>query len=887
MRVIICVLLLFGLWVFPANAQQFSSPSPTGPLEAILIEGSNDEVLDGRIRVAIDVEPGNLVENIQVDRLREQVLELGLFREARVELQVRDGKNSLLITVRVNPKIASVEMIAKDIDIAAVKTQLLENQLNIAPGVLLDNARLEEGRSKIGQVFRQYIYPFTPNVKLEVSEPDSDDTVKVTYSVDASANVKSIRVSGATLINVAEIEESFKRLLDKVSFDAQLYGAAVQRVSSLYAKLGYRGSGVSQASSELTDGVLNIEINELKVVAIDATQLGVAPESLALQVGDLFNYEKLLANVRELNKSRDKQVGLKLEQPSEDSMIVTITLEDALAGPITEIKFEGNTLISKQKLLERLRQRLGDTFNVIASQEDVSALSSAYTAAGFALAGAPEVTFLEGVYQIKLLEARVVAYEINWQNPAHRTQDAVILRELPGPGLLRPGPYSVAVIQKALQRINALEIIDPSSLGNITTRVVNPEKPEEIIVILNLQEAGTILLEPNIAYSSRPGDGWSGAIKLSETNLFGLGNRLSLGFTTQPNPNATAWYDNFSGNVSYTIPWVDLDFLDFKTVRTTINFSISSSINQAQAIPGQDTGANAKPVGSEYRTFSTRTNGFGLSIGRPIAENLTLRFGISYSYQANSLERGDLAKLNPNLKDDALAQALLATQAPDSSTLTTFSEITYSTRNDLNFPTGGSTVQASASYSFGTEGFQEGIQGGTRALNWSQFTLGYSTYLGFGFDQNGRFEVTENRNMALAFRINGGAQLGDAPRNSQFRIGDAGNGNEAFVLRGYSNGDLRGDVYYSGSLEYRYDFGLKTAFTNALIGVAFVDAANAWGNTGPRPFGVGDGLQFGYGLGAQINLQLGAFTLPPLGFYYAWSPSNPSGRFHFVFSFRF
>jgi outer membrane protein insertion porin family len=883
MRLFICFLLLFGLGVFPVSAQQSPVPSITGssltgPLEEILIEGSDDDVLKGRIRIAIDVEPGNLSENVQMDRVREQVLELGLFREVKVELQTRDGKNFLLISVKVNPKIGSVEVIAKDIDIPAIKTQLLENQLNIAPGVLLDNARLEEGRQRIAQVFRQYIYPFAPKVTLEVSAPNvsvsgGDETVKVTYSVDAGASVKSIRVSGATLVKAAEIEESFKRLLDKVSFDAQLYGAAIQRVSRLYAKLGYRGSGVSQTSSELTDGVLNVVINELKVVAIDATQLGVGPEALALKVGDIFNYDKLLENVRELNKSRDKQVGLKLEQPNEDSVIITITLEDAAAGPIKDIRFEGNTLVSSEKLLERLRQRVGDTFNAIASQEDLTAISSAYNVDGFALAATPEISFLGGVYSIKLLEARVIAYEVNWHNPAHRTQDAVILRELPKQGL-----YSVSVIQKALQRINALEIIDPSSLGNITLRVPNPDKPEEVIVVLNLLEAGTILFEPQLGYSSRPGDGWSGSIKLSETNLFGLGNRLSLGVTTQPNPNATAWYDNFSGSLSYSIPWIDLDLLDFKTVRTPISFTVYSSITQAQAIPGQ-VGENAKPKDGDARTYSTRASGFGITIGRPISENLTARFGISYSYQANSLERGDAAKLNPNLKDDAVAQALLAAQAPNSSTATAFSEITYSTRNDLNFPTAGFTVQASASYSFGIEG--------ARALNWSQFTAGYSTYLGFGFDQNGQFDLGENRNMALAFRINTGAQLGDAPRNAQFRIGDAASGNEAFVLRGYNNGDLRGDVYYSGSLEYRYDFGLKTAFTNALIGVAFVDAANAWGNAGTRPLGVGEGVQFGYGLGAQINLQLGAFTVPPLGFYYGWSPANPNGRFHFVFSFRF
>jgi hypothetical protein len=69
--------------------------------------------LNGRIRIAIDVEPGNLTENIQVDRVREQVLELGLFREVSVELQARDGKSVLVI---------GVEVIANDIDIPAIQT---------------------------------------------------------------------------------------------------------------------------------------------------------------------------------------------------------------------------------------------------------------------------------------------------------------------------------------------------------------------------------------------------------------------------------------------------------------------------------------------------------------------------------------------------------------------------------------------------------------------------------------------------------------------------------------------------------------------------------------------------------------------------------------------
>jgi hypothetical protein len=37
----------------------------------------------------------------------------------------------------------------------------------------------------------------------------------------------------------------------------------------------------------------------------------------------------------------------------------------------------------------------------------------------------------------------------------------------------------------------------------------------------------------------------------------------------------------------------------------------------------------------------------------------------------------------------------------------------------------------------------------------------------------------------------------------------------------------------------------------------------------------------------QINIGFGALQLPPLGFFYAFSERNPSGKFHFTFGFRF
>jgi outer membrane protein insertion porin family len=882
-------LILSSILILPAFAQQTpttptTQTTVTGPLEDILIEGTDDDVLKGRIKISLDVEPGSPAENVQAEAIRTRVLELGLFSDVKVEVRVTDGKNYLVITVTPNPKIGSIDIKGDTIfDVARLKA-VLEERYTLAPGVILDNARLEEARAALAQIYRQNFLPFAPEIKLEVGKPGTDGAVTVTYTVNAKAKLKSVTVEGATLVPSKDIEGAFKAALDKGEFNVELYRQALERVDGLYRSKGYRNSGVSPVSTELTDGVLKVIVVEIKIVTIDATELGVETSSLSIKSGDFFNYDKLLDEVRRLNKDRDKQVGLKVEQTSEDGVAVTITLGEAAAGPIKEIKFEGNTAVSSEALSKVLKLKKDDVFNTIAAQEDAGSIETAYGAAGFRTAKPPEVSFQDGVYTIKILELKVIGYEVAWKNPEHRTQDFIILRELPAPGL-----FSNKTIQGAFERIARLQIINASTLGNgAVFRLPNPEKPDEVILVLNLDEDATGAFLPQISYSSRPGEGFSGDVSYQETNLWGLNNAIKFTIRAQPN-NAQQF---FSSSLSYTVPWIYVDFLDFKQVRTPITFSIFTQVTPANEIPGQDEKddkgnpkyppplkEDGSPVpGSSLRTYSTRSTGFGVSISRPILENLFVSFGVNYTYNNNILEGGDGNKFSPKLQDEA-AGNLLKEKVNDSSILFANVEGIYSTRNRDDFPTAGFTVSALAGYGFGVEG--------DRGLSWTKFTTGYRTYLGFGFDDKGEFNLGEDRNMALAFRINAGTLLGSVPTGQLFNVGDTGG--EVLTLRGFQRGDMTGEVYYSGSLEYRYNFGLKTDYTYGLFGIGFLDFGNAWG--GPeakRKAGISEGIQFGYGLGVQINLQLGPIQIPPLGFYYGWgSPLEPYGRFHFALGVRF
>ncbi len=858
----------------PATTQPAPAPNVTGPIDEIIVQGADSALeLQGLIKVSVNVSVGDPIEGVKPDEIKQQVLELGYFKSVTVTVRQLDGKKQVVIGVELNPRIAEVAFRGNNLFPSDRLVTFLDQQFNVAAGTIVNNTKLEDGRTGLAQGYRQLL-PFTPKVTLEQT-PNPDGTVKITYAVDESAAIKSVEVVGATLVPTKDIEAVFAPLVQKGVFDAQAYVTALNGVGAAYQKIGYRGSGVNTDTTELVDGKLTVNVTELKVVAIDATALGLDPGQLSVKVGDYFNYDKLLNDLQSLAKNRDKQIQLKVEQVSKESVAVTIVFGDAPTGPIKEIKFTGNTVLSSEQLTKLLRQKVGDTYNAqIATEIDYPAIAAAYDAAGYLIVAQPRVSYQDGVYNIELLEEKVVGYEIQWRGD-HRTQDDVITREFPAAG----GLFYRPDLQKAFGRIQQLGLLRDLRLNG---RVPNADKPEEVILIFELEEGQTGSFLPSIGYNSLTG--FEGSLTYSESNLWGLNHIVKVQLQASPNDAGQV----FSGGASYSIPWLYIDFLDFKTTQTSATFSVSTSIASAGNLLSGYAAAIDKPSttgneATEPRRYTIRDTGFGLSLSRPIGQNFSVSLSYNLTYETNALETKSGFEYT-----DAEQQAARAVIPADS--LTSFIQLsgTYSTRNRQDFPTSGVVLSSAIGYGFGSQA--------NLPLSWTRFTVGVRSYLGFGFDQNGDFGLGEDRNFALAGRFSTGVIFGAPPTNSQFKLGDVPTGNEDFALRGYSYGDLTGNVFYSGSLELRYDFGLKTSFTYGALGVLFFDFGNAWGNgtratrtdsTGAVIASIPEGLQWSVGLGVQINLGFGGLQLPPIGLFYAFSPWNPGGKFHFTFGFRF
>jgi len=91
----------------------------------------------------------------------------------------------------------------------------------------------------------------------------------------------------------------------------------------------------------------------------------------------------------------------------------------------------------------------------------------------------------------------------------------------------------------------------------------------------------------------------------------------------------------------------------------------------------------------------------------------------------------------------------------------------------------------------------------------------------------------------LALRLNAGVATGDLPLQEKYRVGGAD------TVRGYAYGEMQGEKKVVLNGEYRFKIA------EAVHGVLFVDAGNAWGTGEQIDF---SDLKAGYGIGVRLDI---------------------------------
>ncbi|RIH89880.1 BamA/OMP85 family outer membrane protein [Calidithermus roseus] len=802
------------------------------PIEEVEVRGG-DTVLQALARIALPFgvgdEPGDL------EAARKAVLDTGYFKDARVRLE----GNKLIVEVVPNPPVESVAVESKVFPQATL-VRFLETQFAIGPEVTYNPKKAREAADGLAQAYRQQGFPFFPVVGVKAEEGSKG--IKLSFGVEENPELKKVELGEVSYVSRERLQAIFNSVPQDGRFDFQRYMDAVNQANQLYNAAGYRGSGVDNEQTQLQEGTLKVALRELKIAEIRAGDLDVS--SLGLKAGDPFNYDKLLDGVNALSRQLERSIEPQLELTPTG---VRITLRQGAEryGPIKEVRVEGNTAFPTQKLLERIRLKPGDIYNPALAQEDFGRILALYREAGYELVAQPQIRFQDGVYTQIIQEIRIEGYEINaGENP--RTQRETILRYLPQPGSL----YSVPALRSGLTSIVRSGILaEPPQVS-----LKQGSAPEKVVVVLGLKEARTLQFLPSLGWSSL--EGWSGSLRLADTNLWGLLHNGSLDLSFGQNDAG----DPLSFSLSYQIPWLYADFADFKEVNTSVGISIYT-------VPSPNNPLLDANNSKTYWEFTERKTGFRIGISRPLSkdlQNLRLGLGLRYEYVIPKLETGNA----PQSCDDPNAS---------SSNCTNLSE--DEARALLEKPYGTFRLEGSASYSqinnprFPTQGYSADLQSafgisttqGESAKTFVPFSITGKTY--FALDDVGR--------QVLALRLSTGIVLGNPPESQRFYLGGAVD--DVSTLRGYDPRTLGGIYLVSGGLEYRYDFGLSPGGGTNIYAVAFTDFGSAW-NPGDA-----FGLKLGYGLGLVVELDVLGALLPPFRVEYGFSPDNPGGKFYFRF----
>lgn len=856
-------------------------PTITGVLSEVRVEGSPDNAR--LITTVIRSRAGTPVTQINLESERNLVLSLGVFAEVSVRLEPQPTGPVLVIRVRENPRIAEVSVTGSTLVSQARWRQFL-NQLLITEGTPFNTIRANEALQAIQQEYRRAGFPFDVPVSLEVQPQegvdDSDPPVTITYAITETSPIREIRFEGATILSEEELRDGFLLLRDDREFTISRYQDALRVINQEYFERGYRGSGVDQDRTTLVDGIMTVRIKELRIISLDTTAIGIDPAEFSVKVGELFNYDALLSDVRRLSRGRDRDIGLDfIPLTTGDVRVSFRSGPPGEAGAISEIVIEGNSVIGTETILQVLQLSMGDNFTSAVANDDFERIFRLYADRGYRIVTTAAFNYLDGTYIQRITELKIADYQVIFDRETPKSQPYIVSRYLPEPGtVLNENSLRQGIINGL--RLSIYEITDVQYAPSL--------EPDAVIVQVFVRELPSGLFQPGLNYeTSASANTFNAFLQYSDSNFLGEAHILKAELNAQTSDIGFL----LGGNVSYSIPWLYYDFLDFKEVPTSVSLSLFSDVltNQVMSAAGSLTICARPENRADNRCsederirvgeYTKRETGAAFSIGRRILPFTNLSLSARGGYNEYKLEPGvsceydDTGKLKD--KDCALerneAQPFLP-QSGFSSLVST--AIEYDDRDNINFPTTGINANARIGVGFGTD-YRSPLTGSQQSYVYSPIEFGVRTYL----QLERIFAELNDPNHVLAFRINGGHQLGgDYPANRLFAVGDSFINDT--LIRGYNRGNINpSQTYAIGTVEYRYDFGFDTVATQTIIALVFADIG--WASSVPNFENYQTPLFAGAGVGLQLNLGFGGFGLPAIRVDYSFSERNPSGVFRF------
>jgi len=461
----------------------------------------------------------------------------GLFRDVRVDVE----GDVVVVIVTERPAIAQIDFVGmKEFEPDQVRKALRDT--GIAEGRTYDRASVDRAEQEIK---RQYLTrgKYAATVATTVT-PLERNRVALNFTIDEgeAAKIRSINIVGNRAYSERELLKQFSLTTPNL--------LSWWTKSDQYSREKLRGDLESLRSFYLDRGFLDF--------AIESTQVSITPDR------------------------RD--------------IYVTINIREGNRFTVTEVKLGGQLLLPEAELAKLITMKPGEVFSRAKLTQTTKAITDRLGNDGYAFANAnavPEVDKEKRTVAFTILidpGRRVYVRRINIVGNT-KTRDEVVRREL---RQLEGAFYDGQKLQQSKERLDRLGYFEEVEIS--TEPVAGTTDQVDVTYRVKEKPTGNLLL--GIGFSSGDGIVLQGSI--SQANLFGTGQHLTLGLNTSK--------VNRNLGFSWTEPYW-----------TTNGVSLGFDAYWRRFDAGQ----------LDLGNYVTETIGVGARIGFPITENDRINFGLT------------------------------------------------------------------------------------------------------------------------------------------------------------------------------------------------------------------------------------------------------------------
>lgn len=546
---------------------------------------------------------------------------------------------------------------------------------------------------------------------------------------------------------------------------------------------------------------------------------------LSVKAGSPLRDEDILKDLRMIYMSgfyKDVRFNYAICEDGSLKAVYQVFENPALQG----IDVQGTVLFNNQQLAGALGLQQGSMVNMKTVGESLSALTKQAKDAGYSLFTLRSMSLSDdGILHLGFYDGIVDGFEIQGNSI---TKPEVIMREIRQD---MEKPLNTFQLQRSGQRLNNLGLFD----GVDFQLIPSPNNPDHVKVLIVVEEANNATIGLGVGYSET--DHTTGQFTIGDKNFLGKGDDIQFkwefGGETKRN------YD-----ISYTRPYLD---------RKGTSFSIN-------LYDGIHESAEYDHGGNEIARFDKRALGQEITFSRADSE-----------YTRNSIR----IKNRKDEYDGAVSgySRQYFEDSYDSEYYQRYGKVTTAAeRRKEDFGTTRSITLARVYDS--RDNFYEPHKGKRNeiAFEWAGFG-GDFNFRKLSLDQRYYWSAGTKGKHTVAFDLAAGYAWGDMPLSQRFSVGGPS------TLRGYEDGQFRGNSMLRASLEYRVPVAKRVS----LLG--FIDSGYAWDKRVEDNFDLSK-IKVGYGVGVRLQTPIGPVKLD-YGFGKRDDDGSYKGKFHFSFGGSF